>query len=68
MDIATITSELVELYRNVPPPVQPIPEGFQPLPVDGSIPENKEIAWAVRRLCLNRSGGILGMQEEHFRQ
>ena len=33
-----------------------------------SIPEDEEISWAVRRLCLNRSGGPSGMRAEHLRQ
>ena len=66
--IAIITAERVELYQNVPPPGQPIHVGVQPLPVDDSIPEDKEIAWAVRQLLQNRSGGLSGMRAEHLRQ
>ena len=44
--------------------------GYPPLTfvVDDSIPEDAEIAWAVHRLCLNRSGGPSGMRAEHLRQ
>ena len=43
--------------------------GMQPYPVEESIPEEEEdIAWELRRLCLNRSGGPSGMRSEHFRQ
>ena len=66
--IATMTAERVELYRHVPPLGQPIPVGVQPFLVDDSILEDEEIAWAVRRLRLNRSGDQSGMRAEHLRQ
>ena len=66
--IATMTAERVELYRPVPPLGQPIPVGVQPFLVDDSILEDEEIAWAVRRLRLNRSGDQSGMRAEHLRQ
>ena len=39
-----------------------------PFLVDDSIPEDEEIAWAVLRLCLNRSGSPSGMRAEHLYQ
>ena len=66
--ISNMTAEQVELYRHVPPPGHPIPVGVQPLSMDDSILEDKEISWVVRRLCLNHSGGPLGMRSEHLRQ
>ena len=36
--------------------------------VDDGIPEDKEIAWAVRRICLNCLDGSSGMRAEHLRQ
>ena len=44
--------------------------GYPPLPllVDDPIPEDEDIAWAVRRLRLIRSGGPSGMRVEHLRQ
>ena len=66
--IATMMAERVELYRNVPLPGQPIPAGVQPLPVDDTTPKDADIAWAVRRLFRNRSGGPSGMRAEHLRQ
>ena len=68
VDVATMKAERVKLYRRVPPMGQPIPVGVQPFVVDDSIPEDKEIAWAVRRLRLNRSDSQLGMRAEHLRQ
>ena len=47
----------VELYRHVPSPGQSIPVGITPFPVDNSVLDDKEIAWEVRRLHLNHSGG-----------
>ena len=42
--VATMTAERFDMYRHVPPPVQPIPVGVQPFPVNDSIPEDKDIA------------------------
>ena len=39
-----------------------------PFSVDYSIPEDKEITWAVLRILLNRSGGPSVMRAEHLRQ
>ena len=36
--------------------------------LDDGILEDEEIAWVVRRLCLDRSGGPLGMRAEHLCQ
>ena len=36
--------------------------------VDDDILDDEEIAWEVRRLRLNCSGGTSGMQAEHLRQ
>ena len=33
-----------------------------------SIPEDEDIDWSVRRICLNRTGGTSQMREEHLRQ
>ena len=52
--IATMTEERVELYRHVPPPGQPIHVEVHPFMVEDSILEEEDIAWAVRRLHLNR--------------
>ena len=44
--------------------------GEPPFPflVDNSILEDEEIAWAVRRFCLNHSAVPSGIQVEHLRQ
>ena len=42
--------------------------GDFPFLVDDAIPEDEEIAWKERRLCLNCSGGPLEMREEHLCQ
>ena len=59
--IATMTAYKVELYRHVPPPGQPIHVGVHHFLVNDSILENKDIAWAVCRLYLNRSDVLSGM-------
>ena len=64
--IDQMTADLVELYRSVPPPGQPIPVGMHTFPIKDYIPEDKEIAWAVHRLNLNHSGGPSGMRAEHL--
>ena len=66
--ITTMTTERVEIYQHVPPPGEIIPVGDIPFLMDDVIPEDEEIAWEVRRLCLNRSGGPPGMRAEHLRQ
>ena len=53
VSISTMMADRFELYRHAPPPGQPINTRVQPLLVDESIPEDEEIAWAVRRICLN---------------
>ena len=58
---ATMMAEREDLYRHVPPPEDPIPVEDLPFLVDDDIPEDKEIAWAVRKLFLNRSGSLSGM-------
>ena len=65
-----MTVEREEIYRHVPSPADPIPMGETTFPffVDDSIPEDEEIDWSVRRLCLNCSGGSSGMRSEHLRQ
>ena len=42
--------------------------GFQPFPVDDSIPVDKDITWEVRRLHLNRSDRPSVIRAEHLRQ
>ena len=66
--LATTTAEREDIYRHVPPPGETIPVGDFCFFVDDDIPEDEEIAWAVHRLCLNRSGGSSGMQAEHLRE
>ena len=53
LTIYRMTAEQVELYRHVPSPAQPIPVGVTPLTIEESVLEDKEIAWAMNRLCLN---------------
>ena len=66
MALATITADREELYRHVPPLGEPIPMGDLHLMADDDILEDEDIAWAVRRICLNRSGGTSGIRAEHF--
>ena len=66
--ISTMTPEWVKLYRNFPPPGQPISVGVQPFPVEDSTPEDEDIVWEVRRILRDRSGGLSGMRLEHLRQ
>ena len=66
--LATMTAEREELYQNLPPTVDQIPMGDLPFLVDYGIPEDEDISWAVRRLCLNSSCGPAGMRSEHLRQ
>ena len=56
--LATMTVERGDIYRHFPSPGEPVPVGNPPFPflLDYSMPEDEDIALAVRRLCLNRSG------------
>ena len=45
--IATMMSKRVELYCHIPPLGQTLPVGMQPFPMENSIPEDEEIAWAT---------------------
>ena len=60
--IATMMAERVEIYQHIPPLGQPVPVGVQTFLMGDSIPEDQEISWAVRSICLNCSGGLSGMQ------
>ena len=51
---ATMTEKMEELYRHEPPLVDPIPVGDLPFLMDDNILKYEEIAWAVRRIFLNR--------------
>ena len=53
--LATMASERHDIYRHVPLPGETIPVGEPTLLllVDDSIPEDEDIAWTVRRFCLN---------------
>ena len=66
--LTTMRAERKDLYRHVPPTGEPIPVEDLTLLVDHEIPEGEEIAWEVRRIRLNRSGGIPRMRAEHLRQ
>ena len=68
VSIAIMMAERVELYRNVPPQGYPISMGYLPFLVDEAILEEEEIAWEVHRLCLNCSGSLLVMREDHLFQ
>ena len=41
---------------------------YHPFLIKDSIPEEEDIVWEMRRLRLNRSGGLSGMRTEHLRQ
>ena len=53
--IERMAVDSVDLYRHMPPPGQTILVDMTPLPVKYSVTVKDEIAWAVRRICLNRS-------------
>ena len=62
MAISTMMVNKVKLYQHFPPPGYLISVGVKPFLVNESIPEDQQIAWAVLRLRLNRSGGPLGIR------
>ena len=65
--IKHMTVDRVDLYRHIPLPGRPIPVVITPFPVEEYLPGNEDISWAVCRICLNRSRGLSGLQEEHLR-
>ena len=66
--IESIMVDSVAIYRHVPPPGRTIPVEVTPFPVKYYIPEEAEVAEAVKRLRLNRLGRPLSIQAEHLRQ
>ena len=62
-----ITAERVEMNSYVPPPGENIPVTVTPLDVDDLVPNEDEIAEAVKKLRRNRSGGASGMRAEHLK-
>ena len=63
-----ITAERVALYSYVPLLGENIPVTIQPFLVDDLVTEEGEIEWGVKRLCNNRSGGVLRMWAEHVKR
>ena len=61
-------AEREDLYLHILLPGEPISGGELPLSVDDGIPEDEEITWLARSLCLNLLGGPSGMRAEHLRQ
>ena len=63
-----MTEERVNLYQNMSLPVRTIPVEVTPFPVVNSSPYEDEIAWVVRRICLNFYGVSSVMQVEQLRK
>ena len=54
-------------YSYIPPPGANIPIPVYPFPVDGSVPTDDDIEWAVKRLRNHRSWGPFGMRYKHLK-
>ena len=67
VSLKNLTAERAEIYVHVPPPGRPIQIYAAPFPVDDNIPGEKEIAKAVLRMQLHRSGGLSSMRPEHLK-
>ena len=62
-----VTAERVVLYSRVPPLGDNIPVTIEPFVVEGGVPEEEEIEWAVKRLQNNRAGGASWMRAEDLK-
>jgi exonuclease III len=62
-----VTTERADLYRKEEPPGDPIPILVEPVEVRDDVPDEGEIADAVKRLRNNRSGGPSGIRGEHLK-
>jgi hypothetical protein len=57
------TAEIVELYRKVPPPGDPIPINVEPFDLDDSIPEDAAIREVVAGLKMAELGEVAGYEQ-----
>jgi len=62
-----LTQTRIDLYRAQPPADTGIPNVAPRRPVDDSIPQEAEIAAAVRRLRRNKAPGISKMTSNHLK-
>ena len=60
--IGRMATERADLYRRVTPTGRIISVAVTPFMLDDSIPEEEEVAWEVRRLRKNMSGGEYGIR------
>ena len=64
--IECMMADRVELHQNAPSTGRTIAMILTPFPVEESVPDDKDISWVVRRLCLNHFWGPSGMRAEHL--
>ena len=62
VDIKRMSEERAELYRIHPTPGRSTLVALDLLPVNDSLPEDKEVDGAVCHICLERYGGPSGMK------
>ena len=60
VNLKWITSEIVDLYRYLPPLGENIPVSVEPFPVEDLVPMEDDIKWAVKRLRNHQSWGPQG--------
>ena len=63
-----ITAERKEFYCVVPFPGDTITTPVPPSPINNSVPTEKEVKWAVRRMRGHRLGGPFWMHENYLRE
>ena len=56
-----------DLYRQPPQEGEPIPILVQLVSIADGPPEIEDITFAVRKLLIGRSGGLLGIKVEHLK-
>jgi exonuclease III len=67
LDLHQITNEYKILYRATQPHGEPIPIHIEPCAISDAIPDENEIADAVRRLKNGKAPGHSGMRAEHLK-
>jgi hypothetical protein len=67
LDLKQITNEYKNLYQATQPPREPIPIHIEACAISDEIPDENEIADAVRNLKNGKAPGHSGMQVEHLK-
>jgi hypothetical protein len=67
LDIRKVTNEYKELYQRNPPIEDPIDAHVAPFSINDDIPDNSEIATAIRQLKNGKAPGPSGLRAERLK-